>query len=317
MIMRRSIVSRIPMIRTGLLLAISVLIASGCGMFSSTRRETKLLYKGVGGSSGTCQKVMAALPFENDVRWAETDLNAFFAQELKRAIERECSDVNPILPGSPGFPARFNEPVRRADGVLDSASLASAGQASGINLVLSGRLVGIRHVTEDRGMLWFAKVVHLARIQLEVAIYHTGTGAKVFDRNVFHDIEITETDGGLIDAREMPKNIPLDAALTEVAEAMGKAAHRVIKYIPWEGYVISVEGGRVVLSAGESCGLKKGRELKVYTVEKVEVDETGQHFFSPGPVAGRITVTAVHSDRTEAVIKDGGPILPGSVVRVK
>lgn len=317
MIMRRSIVSRIPVLGIGLLLAVSVLFVSGCGIFSSAKRETKLVYKDVGGSSGTYQKMMVALPFKNEVQWAGIDLNAAFAGELKKSIESECSDVSILLPGDPDFPARFNDPATTADGEPDSAVLAASGQASGINLVLACRLVGIQHVTEDRGFFWFAKVVHLARVQMAATIYHTGTGARVFDRNVFHDIEITEAEGELIGAGEMPKALPLNDALAEISGTLGKSAHRVLKHIPWEGYVSSVEGERIVLSAGAACGLKKDRELTAYNVEKVTVGENAETFFSPGNEAGRVTVTAVYPDRSEAVVKDGGPILPGSVVRAK
>lgn len=314
---RRSIVFRISMVLTGLFLAVSFLFVSGCGHFSSAKSETGQLYKGVGGSSGTYQKMMVALPLENNAQWTGIDLNAAFLQELKRAIEAGCNDVHIILPGSPDFPAGFNAPVLLADGELDGIALAAAGQASGINLVLSGRLAGIQHVTEDRGIFWFERIVHLARIQMEITIYHTGTGAKIVDRTVFHNIEITEAEGELIDAEEMPKAIPLNKALTEISKTMGKTACIVLKYIPWEGYVSSVEGDRIVLSAGESCGLKKGRELTVYSMDEVTIGESAQRFLAPGKNIARITVTAVYPDRSEAVLKEGGPVLPGSAVRIE
>jgi len=313
----RTIVLRILAAFFGLSLAVSVLFMSGCGIFSSAKRETKLLYKGTGGSSGAYQKIMVILPFENNAPWVTIDLNTNFAREIKKAIEDDCSEVRVLLPGSPDFPTRFNEPVYMSDGELDSAAMAASGQASGINMVLAGRLAGIRHVTDNRGMLWFKKVAHLARIQMDITIYHTGTGARLFDRSVFHDIEITETEGERVDVEEMPNALPLDIALTELSETLGKSVCGVLKYIPWEGYVGSVEGDRIILSAGASCGLKKGRELTVYNVDKMISDQTAQSFFSTGNEAGRITITSVYPDRSEAVLKDGGPILPGSVVRKK
>jgi hypothetical protein len=315
--MRRSIVSRIPVLCIGLLLSVSVLFVSGCGIFSSAKRETRLLYKGMEHSSGACQKIMAALPFENDVQWASPGLNTNFAPKVKKSVENECNDVILRLPGDPDFPARFNDPAYTADGELDSGALTAAGQVSGINLILSGRLTSIRHITEDRGMFWFAKVVHLARIQMEIAIYHTGTGAKVLNRAIFQDIKITEAEGELIDAGEMPKAIPLDEALAEISETLGKSAHNVLKHIPWEGYVSSVQGDRIVISAGAACGLKKGRELTVYNAAKVAVGDEAQTFISPGSEVGTITVTAVYPDRSEAALKYGGPVLPGSVLRAK
>lgn len=314
---RRSIVSRVSMVLIGLLVSVSVLFVSGCSFFSTAKKETKQLYKNMDVSSGPYQKMMVALPFENNAQWAAIDLNALFARDLKNAIETKCNDVHMILPGSPDFPARFDNPTYTADGEPNGAALAASGQTSGINLVLECRLVSIRHTTEDRGMFWFAKVVHMARIQVEATIYHTGTGAKVLDRTVFHDIDIAEAEGELIDAREIPKSVPLNEALTEISETLGKYAHNVLKHVPWEGYVHSVDGERIVLSAGASCGLKKGKKLTVYNVEKVTAGEADQSFFSPGSEAGTITVTAVYPDRSEALLKEGGPILPGSVVRTQ
>lgn len=317
MIMRRSIVSRTPVLCIGLWLLISILFISGCGYFSSAKRETKLLYKDMEDSSGAYQKIMVVLPFENDVQWAAPDLNTNFTPKLKKSIENECNDVILRLPGDPDFPARFNDPAYTADGELDSGALTAAGQASGVNLILSGRLASIRHTTEDHGMFWFAKVVHLARIQMEITIYHTGTGAKVLDRAIFQDIKITEAEGELIDDGEMPKAIPLNEALAELSETLGKSAHDVLKHIPWEGYVSSVQGDRIVISAGAACGLKERRELTVYNTDKVAVGDEAQTFFSPGTEAGTVTVTTVYSDRSEAALKYGGPILPGSVVRIR
>jgi hypothetical protein len=191
------------------------------------------------------------------------------------------------------------------------------GQATGGNLILSVRLVDMRHVTEDRGMFWFAEIAHIARIQMEFAIYHAGTGAKINDRTFFQNIDISATEAELIDADEMPGGLPVEEALTEIAGKMGMAANNVLKHIPWEGYITSVDGDRIVLSAGELCGLKKGTLLKVFNVKEITVAETGQRFFSPGEEVGAVTVSAVYPDRSEAVVKDGGQILPGSMVRTK
>jgi len=298
----------------GLLLGISVLFVSGC---SSTRRDTKLLYDGLTGSSGAYRKIMVALPFENDAPWVTADLNVSFARELRKVIESKGDGVTLLMPGDPGFPSRFSEPARLADGDLDGAALAAIGRDSGINLILVARLVDMRHIEEDRGMFWFETVAHLARIQMEIGIYHSGTGAEMLERTVFHNIDITEAEGDLIDADEMPEALPLQEALAEIADDMGSAANNVLKHIPWETYVTSVEGDRIILAAGEACGLKKGSMLKVFNVAEITVQETGQHLFSPGNEIGSITVTAVYPDRSEAVVKKGGPIPPGSVVRTR
>lgn len=315
-IWRRSIVCLRPVALIGLLLAVFLIYVSGCSGLSRTGRDTKQLYKGLSGSTGVCNKIMLFLPFENSVQWLSIDLDASFAPKLRDAILKEYGRVRILLPEDPNFPVRFNRMPRPTEGDLNSADLAASGRASGINMVLSGRLVSIRHDTEDRGMFWFAKVAHLARVQMEITVYHTGTGAKLLSRTVFQDIDISEAEASLINTGEMPNATVLPEALTDIAETMGKNICNVISRIPWEGYVTGVEGDRVILSAGEACGLKKGMALRVYGAHEVDGKDGGAGFIVPGKSTGTITVTTIHADHCEAVLKDGGPILPGNIVRI-
>jgi len=314
---RRSLVHRISVVLAGLLVVATVLPMSGCSSLYGIRRQTKMVYKGVEGSAGTYRKTMAVLPFENNVPWSAVDLAGSFSQKLQREIKTGGKGVLLLIPGSPEMPDLFNESPRLTGGGLDIATLTSAGRASGINLILSARLVDLQHVTEDRGLFWFARVAHQARIQMGFSVYHTGTGAKLEDQTFFQTIEISEAEGELIDADKMPEGLSLKKPLIEIAEKMAKTTNTVLKHIPWEGYVKSVQGDAIILSSGAACGLKKGRELTVYNVEKLTVEDGAQTFFSPGTEAGTITITAVYPDRSEAALKYGGPVLPGSMVRAK
>lgn len=300
----------------GLLISVSAILFTGCGLFSGAGRETKQLYNEIGDSEGSLIKTLVVVPFENNAQLPRTDLMAPFLKKLKSAIEKECDQVRVLLPDSPGFPARLKQLQRQKDGEIDNYALALSGRASGVNLVLSGRLVGIRHIAEDRGALWFTKTHHLARIQMEVAVFHTGTGAKLFDKTVFYDIEIEEPEGLRIEKKEMPDTIVMADALANIAETIGEMGYDVFKFIPWEGHIIGVEGDRLVLSSGEPSGLKKGKVLDVFSVDKVTTGKEGRRFFIQGGKIGRITLTAVYPDRSEAVLKEGGPIPPGSVARL-
>lgn len=314
---RRSIVSRIPVVLVGLLVTASFLPLSGCSTFSSIKRQTNMVYKGVSGSAGAYRKIMVVLPFENSAPWVTVDLNDAFAEKLQKEIETDGSGVHMLMPDSQDYPPGFSTPPRRAEGELDSTALTDEGRASGVNLTLSVRLVDMQHLTEDRGMLWFAEIAHIARIQMDFTIYHTGTGAKLNDMSFFQDIDISETEGKLIDAHEMPGSLPLEEALAEIAEKIGMTSSNILKRIPWEGYVARVDGDRIVLSAGELCGLEEGSLLKVFKIKQVTVEETGQRFFSPGEEIGTISVSAVYPDRSEAVVKDGGPVATGYMVRAR
>jgi hypothetical protein len=318
----RPIVYKTPAVLIGLLLAVFLVYASGCSGLAKTNRDTKKLYKGLNDSQGVCDKTLLFLPFDKEVNWLPADLDASLALKLAEKIEKECSKVHTILPDDPTFPDRFTKTPRLAGGDPDSAALAADGRASGINMVLSGRLASIRHVTEDRGMFWFAKTAHIARLQLEMAVIHTGTGAKLIDTTIFRDIDISEEEAGLINAAAPSGPTALPEALTDISEELadiseelGNAICKVLSHIPWESYVTGVENSQVVLSAGEACGLEEGMILTVYTAREVAGEDGSSNYIAPGETAGTVTVTAVHPDYSEAARKTGGPFLPGSIVR--
>lgn len=312
----RSGVLPAPVLLAGLLISVSAIFFAGCGLFSSVKRETRQLYKEVGNSKGSYIKTLAILPFENDAQWSRADLSTPFLKNLKSAIEKECKRVRVLLPDSPGYPSRLKQSLRREDGEIDNYSLALSGRASGVNMVLAGRLATIRHITEDRGVWWWAKTQHLARIQMDVDVFHTGTGAKLIDQTIFKDIEIEEPEGLQIDKKEMPATVKLNDALADINESIGETGDVVFRYIPWESHITGVDGNRITLSSGKSSGLKKGKVLDVFSADKVARGRSGRRFFAQGNKIGSITLTEIFPDHSLAVLKEGGPIPIGSVARL-
>jgi hypothetical protein len=303
------------MIAVWLVSAATVFLA-GCSYFSSAEKETKQLYKEIGGSKGSLLKTLVILPFEKNEQWSQINLTTPFLEELKSAIEKKSSHIRVLLPDDPGYPDRYKQPIRLKDGEIDNYALALAGRAAGVNMVLAGRLVDIRYITEDHGMAWWAKTRHLARIQVNFSVYHTSTAAKLMDQTILKDLKIKESEGLQIQKNEMPDTVMLADSLHDIAKTIAKMGDMVFKYIPWEAHITDVSGDQLVLSSGKSVGLKKGKVLDVFNNNKVTRGRSGRRFFMEGSKIGTITLTAVYPDHSEAVLKEGGPIPPGSVVRL-
>lgn len=312
-IRRGSILAPIALI--GLLMTVSIVFVAGCGYFSASRKEAKQLYDDIGSSKGSLEMRLVFLPLENNVSWSKIDLDALFSEDLKKALEKECGNVSVVLPEEPGFPESYYQLPRNKNGELDNYTLAVSGRGTGVNLVLNGGLMSIRHIIKDTGMLWFAKQVHLARLQMDITLWHTGTGAKLLDETIFQDIKIEEAEGIQIESDKMPGTILLTEALLEISDTVAKKASEVLKYIPWEGYVSRVDGNRIILPFGKASGLRKGTVLTVYNGSQETKGRLGKRFFVLGEKIGSVTVTEVSADRSEAVLRDGGPITPNSIVR--
>jgi hypothetical protein len=102
----------------------------------------------------------------------------------------------------------------------------------------------------------------------------------------------------------------LESALTDMAHELGKGVAEKVERQPWRGYIVQVDADRVVLSAGETTGLRVGNELAV-------CDETpitglaGHLYFLPGRKTATIRITAVTAETSEALITSQGTVREG------
>ncbi len=296
---------------TALVLMASLL--AGCGFFSRpfAGDENKLVYGELDNGKGPYQKTMAVLPLGSRVPWIQGDLTAPFPTLFKTALAKEDKKIRMLLPGQEGFPGS----LKANDGTLDARTLSALGRESGINLVMAGRLAGVRDTSYEKGFLWRRKLHHVIQFQLDYTVYHTGTGAKILDQSIFYDVDIPKDQADFLKSGKLPSAVSMPKVLSDMALQAGETLQDVLKYIPWEGYVNTVEGNRVTLSFGSSCGLKVEDSLTLYSPGSALSGMAGEQFSAPGTEVGKVKITTVSPNRSEGVLTGGGPVRPGSILR--
>ena len=297
-------------------LAAVLFFLCGCGVFSSVQKKTAGLVDTFRGDVDACTNTMSVVPFENQVDWLRVDLGASFSGRIKTVVEENTRRLSVLTAAQPEFPEQFQRAPGTPDGRTDNFALAVAGRAAGVNMVLTGQLVGARYVEQKEGALWFKETHHVLRLQLEAAVYHTGTGAKLFDEDVFYDVAVSGEDSGTIGEKRLPETVSMPDAAAGMAETLGAMLHETLKDIPWEGYVTTVQADRYSLPFGKQNGLSVGMRLDAFAVADITEGMDTQRYLVPGPKCGTLVLTAVNDGGSEARLADGGPVSPGSLVRL-
>ncbi|MDP2645784.1 MAG: hypothetical protein Q8P24_12660 [Desulfobacterales bacterium] len=287
-----------------LVLCALVFWMTGCAVFTKTRESgASGLVKGA--DRGLSQKVGILWPEVSNSSMDE-NLAKTFQDTFIQSVDRQSRTVLVSTPQDKTFPRQLMAVPRLPAGWADNFTLAKTGRQFGFNALVIAGVIDISGQEEESGFLWFKKTHRRVHLQGVLEIYDTETGAKLLDEEFAHTIDAGEAVPASSGAGKVEAAPMLTAAVTKLADAMGKKTGAVITGQPWKGYVVAVNGHQIVISPGENSGLKPGMIFDVFDGVEILAGQGGLKFFKPGrAMTGQIKLTAVQADRAEAVLVSG------------
>jgi hypothetical protein len=239
-----------------------------------------------------------------------------FQETLVDNLASGCPKVLILDPSNPSYPEMILEMTRKNIGPFDNFVLAQTARQLGLNGVLTGGVIDVREHVEERGFFWMRDTHHFLHVVVGVEVFDAGTAAKLVDESRLYEVEIDDMEYETSETRKELLIPILKETIKKAAEEMAKEVCDAVNDNPWTGFVLAVQDGYVVLSAGTNVGLTEGLELDVLDSSEILESEFGQRFFKPGPRIATVRVTAVHEDHAEAEILSGDEVPVGSLVRV-
>jgi hypothetical protein len=254
--------------------------------------------------------------FENRSVYRAKDFAQLFRKGIPEYLNNECDDVTVPNLGAGGDVGRLKGLPLLKSGQVDNFVLATIGRQLGLNAVVTGSLNDIGLITETEGLI-MKDTLHSIQILVSVQVYDTETGSKILDESFNRKVEIEKLDYDLIRSEEKLILPDLNETISDLLSEMGERICWAIEEQPWNGFITSFAGDKVILSAGDISGLKPGDELEVFDNSRILKGRDGQQFFLHGEKIGEIRIVAVEPGTSEAVVVSDNGIKTGSSVRVK
>jgi hypothetical protein len=234
-----------------------------------------------------------------------------FRQALPGFLKKDCAEA--VIDEA----AAVKTPPRLASGLLDGYALAMLGRQRGVNFFLIGTLADVRVKDQPKGFWLWKDTRYSIETVVRLELVDSATGAKLLD-----DTSSTETEIDSLKYEEIEqfKNIQFAELTSSVTTLLRKGVKRVcsaMHSLPWQGFVVAAERGRITLSAGSRAGLSAGRMLEVFSIGPVFTSKDGQRFLTVGDKVGEATLTTVSEERAEAAFGGWERLKPGGTVQVK
>ena len=298
------------------LIILFIPLTAGCPSFSFMKKPTKGILFSFNRSNDAFKKKIGMASFENKSFLSNQVFEEIFQKNLLQTIQEECSNTLLVEPSDAECPNFLADPPRKPSGAIDNLSLAITGKLCGFNALVTGKLVYIKPNTTNRGFWLFKKPHHFASIRIDVAIYDVETAAKLIDEIFQREIKLDPSEFESIVAAQKTGMPKINKALENFAEDIGDTIGDTISALPWTGFVVSVDGNKTTLSSGSKAGLAPGDILEVYDSGNIIEGSDDLQFFLPGPQTGKIKITSVQPDRSEAdPVSDKYYIRAGSSVK--
>lgn len=283
----------------------------------NTAHHTTRIIPFVGASNDGMIRKVAVVSFDNETVLKQLSLEETLQNTIVQYFSDSCPSVQLLFPGTPGFPEPLKLIKSQPLETFDNLTIVKTGRQSGMNAIMTGRIVNVSTSREEKGILWFRKTKEKLQVQFYLEVMDMETGAKIFDARFVHEIDGLDPQQ-IQSFRDGQPTIStsITREIDELGQDMARKMCRAILSQPWTGFIASVENQQAFLPFGKSSGIEKGKILNTFDTGEVIENFAGQQFILPGKKIGKIRISRVEENFSTGEIISGENIRPGNSVKL-
>ena len=182
-----------------------------------------------------------------------------FRQALPGFLKKDCGET--VIDAAA---AGVKTPPRLPSGLLDGYALAAVGRQRGVNFFLIGTLVDVQVKDELKGFWLWKDDRYSIQTVVRLELVDCATGAKILDDTSRTETQIDSVKYEEIEQFKTIQFADLTSAIATLLRKGGKLVCTAMHSLPWQGFVVAAEPGRITLSSGSRAGLSVGKTLDVF-----------------------------------------------------
>jgi hypothetical protein len=244
--------------------------------------------------------------FKNSTAFHDDRLLTITDKTITDYLQGSCSDVVPVTNENQAFSDLRNKQPRHVSGIIDNLTLAMQGRKLGLNAIITGEVSEIKGVQEELGYLWLKEMVFFVHVHVLIEVYDTETGAKLLDKYVSEEGEISEDAYYKINSKDFTPALPvIENLLVSLSAKLADEACELLEDESFKTYVKSTDGKRITITAGKNAGIAKGSLFNIHDASRIISGKDGHEFIISGPVTGKLQIDTVYEDSAEGLIVEG------------
>jgi hypothetical protein len=252
------------------------------------------------------QKRVGLTFFKNSTACQDDRLVTITDKTITDYLQESCSDVFLVKDENQAFSELRNRQPRHVSGIIDNLTLAMQGRKLGLNAIITGEISEIKGVQEELGYLWLKQMVFFVHVHVLIEVYDTETGAKLLDKYVSEEGEISEDAYYKINSKDFTPAFPvIENLLVSLSGKLADEACELLEDEPFKTYVKSTDGKRITVTAGRNAGIAKGSLFNIHDASRIISGKDGHEFIISGPVTGKLQIDTVYEDSAEGLIVEG------------
>lgn len=201
--------------------------------------------------------------------------------------------------------------------------IVAAAKSLGLNTVVSGSLTSLALQYDKTGIYGFRENEPFAQLELDLRLIDVATGTLLAEEALDTRKKLNDLTANNIRLGQPFQAKTVDKLQAELVPLAVNWIGRKVAAQAWTGFVLAVEGDRVLVTVGRDTGLSLGDVLVAYSRGESIRSGSGRIIHMPGPPAGQLKLIKLEARTAwaEPVVgeegKKPGPFEPGQTLRTR